>query len=94
MVQLGIITNELFTNSIKYAFEDKNGTIKIELDKDDEEYLFTYSDDGIGAKEPEKLGDSKSLGIKLIHLAVKKLKGKVTISSEIGLKYKVEFKDA
>ena len=92
MVQLGIMVNELLTNSIKYAFEKKEGEITIELKKDEEEYIFTYSDNGIGSESPEALLKSKSLGIKLIYLTAKQLKGTVQISSPQGLKYEIRFK--
>ncbi len=94
MVQLGIMANELLTNSIKYAFGNKNGIITIELHHNSGINSFIYSDNGIGVDNPESLSKGKSLGVKLIYLAAKKLKGKVSISSEKGLKYRVEFKDA
>jgi len=92
MVQLGIMVNELLTNSIKYAFEKEEGKITIELKLDEENYIFTYSDNGIGHDRPEALLKSKSLGIKLIHLTAKQLKGNVKISSPKGLKYEIRFK--
>lgn len=92
MVQLGIMTNELLTNSIKYAFEKDSGNIRIELQNEDKHYKFIYSDDGIGSQEPVKLLESKSLGIKLIHLTARQLNGSVKLSSPNGLKYEIEFK--
>ncbi len=92
MVQLGIMVNELLTNSIKYAFEKEEGEITIELKHDEEEYVFTYSDNGIGHEFPEILLKSNSLGIKLIYLTAKQLKGTVRISSPQGLKYEIRFK--
>ncbi len=92
MVQLGIMVNELLTNSIKYAFVNNEGEITIELIEDEEDYVFTYSDDGIGHEFPEELLKRKSLGIKLIYLTSKQLKGSVQISSPKGLKYEIRFK--
>jgi len=92
MVQLGIMVNELFTNSIKYAFNDNKGDIYIELQHTADEYLLTYYDNGKGHASPEELLKSKSLGIKLIHLTAKQLKGYVTITSQQGLKYVIRFK--
>jgi two-component sensor histidine kinase len=92
MMQLGIIANELVTNSIKYAFEEQKGTITIELHHHGDNFTFVYYDEGIGSKEPEKLLQSKSLGIKLIHLATRQLHGTVKLSSPKGLRYDIEFK--
>ncbi len=91
MVQLGIMVNELLTNSIKYAFPNEKGIINMELYHDDTQYTFIYSDNGIGVEDCEKLLKSRSLGIKLIHLTVKQLKGNIDISSPKGLKYEVRF---
>lgn len=92
MVQLGIMINELFTNSIKYAFVENEGDINIELQHNEDDYILTYSDNGIGHPSPEVLLNSKSLGIKLIHLTARQLKGSVEISSSKGLKYEIRFK--
>ncbi|MEA3522356.1 MAG: sensor histidine kinase [Campylobacterota bacterium] len=93
MIQLGIIANELLTNSIKYAFESLEGNITIELHPKEENYLFIYSDDGIGSDNPKELLKSKSLGIKLIHLAARQLNGSVTLTSPKGLHYEIEFEN-
>ncbi len=92
MVQLGIMANEFITNSIKYAFPENRGTILMELAQTDTTYRFVYSDNGIGHDAPQTLLSHKSLGIKLITLTAKQLKGNVTISSPEGLKFEVEFK--
>lgn len=92
MVQLGIMINELFTNSIKYAFTENKGDIYIELQHHEDAYVLIYSDNGIGHPSPEVLLKSKSLGIKLIHLTARQLKGSVAISSPKGLKYEIRFK--
>ena len=91
MVQLGIMVNEFITNSIKYAFSDNNGQIDISLTQTEGNYLFIYKDNGIGHEAPESLLEHKSLGIKLINLTAKQLKGNVITSSPNGLKFEVRF---
>jgi len=91
MVQLGIMVNELLTNSIKYAFKDGHGRIDIALSHDEAEYHFSYRDDGIGYADPETLKKSDSLGIKLIYLTARQMKGSVNISSGKGLHYDIRF---
>jgi len=91
MVQLGIMVNEFITNSIKYAFVEQKGDIEISLEQDETSYVFVYADNGIGYLEPETLLKHKSLGVKLINLTAKQLRGSVNISSPKGLKYEVRF---
>jgi two-component sensor histidine kinase len=92
MIQLGMIVNELVTNSIKYAFKQNSGNVIIELKRDDDGYCFYYRDDGSGVEDTQTLLQSKSLGIKIIHLAAKQLQGTITISNQNGLSYEIEFK--
>jgi len=91
MVQLGIMVNELVTNSLKYAFTDHRGHINIALKQNLDDYILTYEDNGIGYQDPQALLKSNSLGIKLIHLTAKQLKGEVNIASQDGLHYKIRF---
>lgn len=91
MVQLGIMVNEFITNSLKYAFPNDKGTINLELTQSDKKYCFSYTDDGIGHPSPQTLLKHKSLGIKLINLTAKQLKGNVLISSPKGLHFEIEF---
>ncbi len=94
MVQLGIMVNELITNSIKYAFDDRDGgKITIGLTKEDETLIFTYADNGKGVEQAEDFIESDSLGIKLIRLTAKQLGGDVNIEHVEGLRYTVRFKD-
>lgn len=93
MIHLGIITNELITNSIKYAFDAKKGLIHITLTCKDDNILFTYEDGGRGYENPSELFNSKSLGIKLIKLSSKQLGGTLKLTSPKGLRYEIEFKN-
>jgi two-component sensor histidine kinase len=92
MVQLGIITNELLTNSIKYAFDDSSGEIWITMQNNDSTYRFIYEDDGKGILDVDQLVKHQSLGVKLIHLSARQLGGDVVITNPRGLKYEIRFK--
>ncbi len=89
-VSIGLITNELLTNSLKYAFNEKeNGAIKISLteqDKTDDTeggYLLKISDDGIGKPVDEK-AKGTGFGTQLINLLTKQLDGKLTYEINNG----------
>lgn len=76
-VPLGLIINELLTNSFKHAFKNvQNGQINITLKQTlDNNYELTYSDSGPGFVIEEK--NSKSLGVDLIYQLTKQLHGTI-----------------
>lgn len=89
-VPLGLIVNEVVSNSLKYAFNGKKeGTIKLHLHQlDDERYRMIIGDNGIGIQPSN---ESTNLGIKLIELFVNQLEGHYTTSNDNGLVYTIDF---
>ncbi len=90
-IPLGIICNELITNSFKYAFEGKeNGLIEINFVTDDENAEFTYKDNGVGLKDkdPER---TNSLGLNLVQMLSRQLHGELQIESNGGLSFQIKF---
>ncbi len=89
-VSIGLITNELLTNSLKYAFNEKeNGAIKISLTEQDATpntegvYLLKISDDGIG-KPFDEAAKGTGFGTQLVNLLTKQLDGKLTYEINNG----------
>ncbi len=73
-VQLGLIVNELVTNSFKYAYPgESGGIVRVEITQRDSGLEIIVSDDGIGCDAESKPG----LGSKLVRLLAKQLGGKV-----------------
>jgi len=88
---LGLIINELITNSYKHAFKNEiEGKIKITVVKNfEKEYTVTYSDNGIGIPA-DNTNIKKSLGIELIELWTQQLNGKLIRKNTIkGLAYQI-----
>lgn len=84
IIPLGLIINELITNSLKYAFsETEEGEIYIGLHQKDQGILLEVKDNGKGV-ETEEIDKSKSFGMRLIEALCMKLKGELTISSDLG----------
>lgn len=73
---LGLIINELITNSFKYAFktDQKNG-ISISIEKQNSFYKLTYIDTGEGLQKGFDLESTTSLGIQLIKVLTNQLNG-------------------
>jgi len=91
-VPLGLVLNEVITNSIKYAFPDgRSGVIVISLATAAMHHcLLTISDNGVGipAHQEKKTG---SLGMSLIHALTGNLDGKLSIENDNGTTVKISF---
>jgi two-component sensor histidine kinase len=89
-VSIGLITNELLTNSLKYAFnENDKGAINISLTEQvatantEGVYLLKISDNGIGKPVNEK-AKGTGFGTQLVNLLTKQLDGKLTYEINNG----------
>ena len=99
-IPLGIIVNELISNSLKHAFtENQEGEIRIRLcrkEKNDEIHgsLFnlTISDTGKGIPEDIELESLESLGLQLVNTLVDQLDGEIDIKRGQGTEFKIRFK--
>ena len=80
-IPLGLILNELVTNSLKYAFPNgKTGTVRIALWKNEQNHLcLQVSDNGVGRENALKDEKSTGFGTNLVQMLSKKLKGKPEI---------------
>jgi two-component sensor histidine kinase len=68
---LGLIINELISNSMKYAFpEDKTGEMAFKMKKLENELELTVKDDGIELPKGFDWKNTKSLGLKLVRTFV------------------------
>ncbi len=92
-VPLGLIFNEVITNSFKYAFNDSiKGEIVVKLDRREQnDYVFLIKDNGIGMPEGFSLNEIDSLGMDLIRGLTEQLKGELTITNEDGAKVEIKF---
>ncbi len=89
---IGLITNELLTNSIKYAFpENQGGTIKVRLSQANGEIFLTISDNGIGLQKDFQLDDQKTLGMFIVRLLVEQLNGGIHLESTEGTAFTINF---
>ncbi|HWR26213.1 MAG TPA: PocR ligand-binding domain-containing protein, partial [Methanosarcina sp.] len=94
-VPLGIIINELVSNSLKHAFPDRNGgEIRIKLSRDDDyntSFTLIISDNGIGIPENLNLEDIDSLGLQLVTSLVDQLEGKFKLKRGNGTEFTIRF---
>lgn len=93
-IPLGLILNELCTNSCKYAFSDSNqNTLDITIVKQDESfYKLTYSDSGTN-EIIDSTSKPKGIGMLLIKSLTKQLQGKSTYTFNSGAHFEILFKN-
>ena len=93
-VLLGLILNELFTNSFKYAFNTVAAPrIILESKSEDRKYTMIYRDNGPGLKKDIDIKALSSLGINLITGLTEQLGGEVSYFYGDGFCMKFFFTD-
>jgi len=92
LIPLGLMINEIITNSLKYAFiNQKRGTVKLYLQLLKEgEYEMIIGDNGVGVNLKEV---STGLGSKLIKAFTKQLNGSIKQLDTPGTIFKFVFKE-
>jgi PAS domain S-box-containing protein len=90
---LGLIVNEMITNSFKYAFPDNQvGEIEIRIQKLDDQVLLVFKDNGVGMPEGFDWKNTKSMGLSLVKiLAESQLDGSIDMESKNGTKFTIRF---
>jgi len=90
-IPLGLLLNELITNSFKYAFDgNEKGNIKIELSAKENEITILYGDNGKGFDESKDFNTPKNLGLNLIHAQLQQLDAEYEVDT--NSKFRLEFK--
>lgn len=90
-IPLGLILNELLTNSYKHAFVNQDsGIIKITLTQKENKILFNYSDNGIGV-ERDTLESFNTLGMRLVKRLSHQLNSEAYLNGESGMKVSILF---
>ena len=85
VVPLGLIVNELLTNTLKYAFPDgRDGRIWIQAREQTDGLELIVRDDGIGMQQLDQQDRSQSFGYQLIEAFQRKLKADLDIKSTNG----------
>jgi len=95
-IPLGLIINELITNSLKYAFPgDRRGEIEVSLHFIDENALeLRVSDNGVGIPYDVDFRKTDSLGLRLVTILVEnQLKGKIEMHRDKGTEFIIKFQE-
>jgi len=102
-VPLGMIVNELVTNSLKHAFLGINkGEIQIKLSREENgksinekdkstNFILTVSDNGIGIPENINIEDLDTLGMQLVISLIDQLDGELELKRDNGTEFIIRF---
>jgi len=94
-IPLGLILNELITNSCKYAFQHtREGRIEIHINKLETEYRLSYCDSGPGLARDLDIDQIQSLGLRLVKRLTKQLHGSFEFDVDKPAHFHITFKDS
>jgi two-component sensor histidine kinase len=93
IVPLGLLLNELISNSLEHGFSDqKEGKIYIFVQEKEQFIILNYSDNGTWKSDP--ILNKPSFGLELIDLLTEQLEGNKQLeTNESGSHYSFKFKN-
>ncbi|MEE4208284.1 MAG: sensor histidine kinase [Parvularcula sp.] len=88
-VMIGLLVNEITTNSIKHAFGDEGGNIAVEYTVDGDSHILCVADNGRGIGGPVRKG---ALGLRLIEAMTQQLEGHYEVDGgDAGTRFTFRF---
>lgn len=91
-IPCGLILNELLTNAFKYAFPgDQNGEIIVEFHKNNNRFVLSVGDNGVGLPAQLDFREAESMGLRLINILTQQLKGEINLDQSKGALFKITF---
>ena len=94
-IPLGLVINEIVTNSLKHGIKDPKGKIYIKmLDLNNGQFQLSIGDDGIGLPKNIDVEETETLGLQLVSSLVEQLDGQLTLDATLkGTHYVLIFKE-
>ncbi len=94
VIPLGLIVNELVSNSLKHGFpNEREGNINITLSEKDNELQLVVEDNGVGMKDEKDFLESNSMGNKLITAFKNKLDARLEVDREGGTRIEMGIRE-
>lgn len=89
---IGMIVNELVTNSLKYAFPNgRSGRVTITLVREGDSARLSIADDGIGMPAESYAKENSGYGLRLVDMLARDLGGGLRIDGSAGARFLVHF---
>jgi two-component sensor histidine kinase len=91
-IPVGLILNELISNSLKHAFPGgRSGLIRIAAQSHDGRVELAVIDDGVGVPEDLANRKNKSLGLQIVEILVRQFNGTWELKREAGTTFRLSF---
>ncbi|NVN90390.1 MAG: PAS domain S-box protein [Desulfuromonadales bacterium] len=92
-IPCGLIISELVSNALKYAFPDgRHGEITIRLTtREDGKISLLVADNGVGLPPGLDFRNTETLGLQLVTMLTKQLRGQIGISGDHGTSWEITF---
>jgi len=92
LVPLGLIINEMVSNTLKHAFEEnESGKLSISLEQMTDQFTLEISDNGSSLNDLEALERSESFGMSMIQAFVQKMDGQLRLLDTEGTTFQIKF---
>lgn len=89
-ISLGLIVNEIVSNSFKHAFQEgEGGKIELSCDCNDERFILFIKDDGAGIPDDVNMDSPSTFGLELIQMLTGQLNGSIEIKNAPGASYEL-----
>ncbi|WAC05804.1 MAG: PAS domain S-box protein [Methanoregula sp.] len=93
-IPIGLMVNELISNSLKHAFpEGRKGEIEISIKKTERQLTIIYKDNGVGIPEGFDWRNAPSLGLRLVISLVEQLSGTIGLDRAKGTMFTIIVKE-
>jgi PAS domain S-box len=91
-VPFGLALNELLSNALKYAYPGtERGELRVSLKPEGGDAVLVVEDDGPGVPERYRGEDVESMGMSLVRMLVKQLKGEFSLDCARGTRASIRF---
>lgn len=91
-IPIGLIVNEIITNSLKHAFrDDHHGFIRVGLNCRNEYVTIEVEDNGKRLQSASYPDGSKSLGLVLVQILTEQISGNLESNLEKGTRFRITF---
>ncbi|MDB3906729.1 PAS domain S-box protein [Crocinitomicaceae bacterium] len=94
-IPCGLLTNELITNALKYAWEGKDGAAKIQLklEQEGDMITLTIADNGVGLPQAFEEMQSDTLGLQLVTTLAEQLDAELSVDTKQGTEFQLSFEN-